>query len=69
VEERDAPAEGIEVLGDPIDCASAVTARLRIEDDVAERGLERTDLVPGVQSVPRARLAGLYEEYAQIWHW
>jgi hypothetical protein len=40
-----------------------------VEDDAAERGLERTELVPGVQPVPRARLAALYEEFAQIWHW
>ena len=40
-----------------------------VEDDVAERGLERTELVAGVVGVPRARLAGLYEEFAQVWHW
>jgi len=40
-----------------------------VEDDVAERGLERTDLVAGVEPVPRARLARLYEEFAEVWHW
>jgi len=40
-----------------------------VEDDVAERGLERTDLVDGVQPVARARVAGLFKDFDQIWHW
>src|SRR5262245_5138671 len=40
-----------------------------VEEDVAERGLERTDLVEGVTSVSRAGLAALYEAHEQIWSW
>lgn len=40
-----------------------------VEDDAAARGLEREDLVAGVQGVPRAGLAGLFERYDQVWRW
>ena len=40
-----------------------------VEDDVAERGLERNDLVVGVKPVSRAGLAKLFAGYDQIWHW
>jgi len=40
-----------------------------VEEDVAERGLQRTDLVPGVTPVARAALADLYGGHDQIWSW
>jgi sulfur relay (sulfurtransferase) DsrF/TusC family protein len=40
-----------------------------VEDDVAERGLDRSDLVTGVKPVPRAGLAKLFASYDQVWHW
>jgi hypothetical protein len=40
-----------------------------VEDDAAERGLERTDFIPGVQGVGRAALPKLFAGYEQIWHW
>ena len=40
-----------------------------VEEDVAERGLERSDLVAGVKPVSRAGVARLYGGYDQIWHW
>ena len=40
-----------------------------VADDVAERGLERTDLVEGLQSVSRAGIARLCADYDQVWHW
>ena len=38
-------------------------------DDVAERGLERTDLIPGLEPVSRSGIAKLCADYDQIWHW
>jgi sulfur relay (sulfurtransferase) DsrF/TusC family protein len=40
-----------------------------VEEDVAERGLERSDLVAGIKPVSRAGLAKLYGSYDQIWNW
>ena len=40
-----------------------------VEDDVAERGLERTELVAGVKPVSRGGLPKLLAGYDQIWHW
>jgi len=38
-------------------------------DDVAERGLERTDLIGGLEPISRSRMAKLCGDYDQIWHW
>jgi intracellular sulfur oxidation DsrE/DsrF family protein len=40
-----------------------------VEDDAAERGLERSDFVAGVKPVARAGLPKLFGGYDQIWHW
>lgn len=40
-----------------------------VEDDCAERGLERSDLVDGLKPVKRAGLAALLARYDQVWHW
>src|SRR5262249_16412756 len=40
-----------------------------VEDDVAERGLERTDLIQGLKTVSRSSLPKLFESYDQIWRW
>ena len=40
-----------------------------VEDDVSERGLERTDLIGGLKSVPRSGLPALIAEYDHIWSW
>jgi sulfur relay (sulfurtransferase) DsrF/TusC family protein len=40
-----------------------------VTDDVAERGLERTDLIAGLEPLSRSRIAKLYADYDQIWHW
>jgi len=40
-----------------------------VEEDVAERGLERSDLLEGVQPVSRRGVAKLFAGYDQIWHW
>jgi ABC-type Zn uptake system ZnuABC Zn-binding protein ZnuA len=40
-----------------------------IEEDVAERGIDRGELVPGVKLVSRTALPGLFAEHALISHW
>jgi intracellular sulfur oxidation DsrE/DsrF family protein len=40
-----------------------------VEDDVAERGLERTDLIDGLETVSRTGIPKLVAGYDQIWHW
>ena len=40
-----------------------------VADDVAERGLERNDLVEGLERVSRAGIAPLCSHYDQVWHW
>ncbi len=40
-----------------------------VQDDVAERGLERTDLIDGLESISRSKVAGMLNDYDQIWHW
>ena len=38
-------------------------------DDVAERGLERNDLIGGLEPISRSGMAKLCGNYDQIWHW
>jgi hypothetical protein len=40
-----------------------------IEEDVAERGIDRGELVPGVKLVSRTALPDLFAEHALISHW
>ena len=40
-----------------------------IAEDLADRGIEHTELVPGVQLLPRTALPGLFNEYAIVSHW
>lgn len=40
-----------------------------VEDDAAERGIERTDLITGAKPVSRSGLAKLFDSYDQVWHW
>ena len=40
-----------------------------VSDDVSDRGLEASDLLPGVGSVPRSGVAGLFGKYDEVWHW
>ena len=38
-------------------------------EDLAQRGLEMDDLVPGLEQVTRDNLPGLFAAHNQIWHW
>ena len=40
-----------------------------LEDDLKRRGLERASRLRDATVIPRARLAQLLAEYAQVWHW
>jgi hypothetical protein len=40
-----------------------------VEDDCAERGLERADLIEGLTPVARTGLPRLLAEHDQLWHW
>jgi hypothetical protein len=40
-----------------------------IAEDLADRGIERSELVPGVQLLSRMELPGLFTEFAQVTHW
>jgi intracellular sulfur oxidation DsrE/DsrF family protein len=40
-----------------------------VEDDLEARGVERSDLVEGVTTIPRKAVATLCMGYDQVWHW
>ena len=40
-----------------------------IAEDLADRGIEQGDLVPGVETLSRTALAGLFADYALVNHW
>jgi sulfur relay (sulfurtransferase) DsrF/TusC family protein len=40
-----------------------------VEEDFRERGIERGELIAGVEALARAGLPGLFAAYDQIWHW
>jgi hypothetical protein len=42
---------------------------LAIEEDVADRGIERRELVPGIRLVPRAALPGICAEHDVVHLW
>jgi hypothetical protein len=42
---------------------------LLVEEDLAERGIERSELIAGVEPIARAALPTLLADYDQVWHW
>ena|ERR1051325_1093252 len=40
-----------------------------IEEDLAARGIDRSELIPGVRLLPRSALPGLCDEHALVSHW
>ena len=40
-----------------------------VQEDAAERGIESSELIEGVEAVQRAGVAKLFDQYDQIWHW
>lgn len=40
-----------------------------VEDALHERGIEPNELIDGLDFVARAKLAKLFGQYDQVWHW
>ena len=40
-----------------------------LADDLEERGIREVNCISGVQMIRSADVAGLMDDYAQIWHW
>ena len=40
-----------------------------VSEDLAERGIERNELINGAQPVARAAVAGLVSRYGRVWYW
>ena len=40
-----------------------------VAEDLAERGIERTDLIEGVKRIGRAEIPALIEAHDRVWHW
>jgi hypothetical protein len=40
-----------------------------IEEDVAQRGIDKRELMSGIRLLPRSALPGLLEEHAVVSHW
>lgn len=40
-----------------------------VAEDIAERGIESSDFVEGIQSIQRSHIPDLFSDYDQIWHW
>jgi sulfur relay (sulfurtransferase) DsrF/TusC family protein len=40
-----------------------------IEEDLAERGIERDELTPGLTLLRAAQLPRLMADYGMVWHW
>lgn len=40
-----------------------------VQDDAAERGLEKSDFISGVKPIARSAIPGLFAQHDQIWQW
>lgn len=40
-----------------------------LEEDIHDRGIENGELIGGLQTVSRGKLAKLFSDYDQVWHW
>ena len=40
-----------------------------VAEDLADRGIERNELINGAQPVARAAVAGLVGRYGRVWYW
>ena len=54
------------------DLAKLVAKGVRVylvEEDVAERGIDPSELIAGLEPVSRAGVAKLFAAFDQVWHW
>ena len=40
-----------------------------VEDALRERGIEPSELIDGLALISRSKLAKLFGDYDQVWHW
>jgi sulfur transfer complex TusBCD TusB component (DsrH family) len=40
-----------------------------VQEDLAALGIERSELIEGIESIPRVKMVSLLSDYDQIWHW
>ena len=40
-----------------------------VTDDLADRGIESSQLIPGLKMVQRLKVAGMFASYDQVWRW
>lgn len=40
-----------------------------VADDLADRGIESSQLIPGLKVIPRSKVAGMFASYDQVWRW
>ena len=40
-----------------------------VEEDLADRGIDKSELIAGVKVVGRREVAKLFDQHDQIWHW
>ena len=40
-----------------------------VAEDATDRGIQASDLLPGIKQVERAGIPMLFEQYDRIWHW
>ena len=49
-------------------CAKGVKV-FALADDLEERGISTGNCISGAQMIRRSDVAGLMDEYEQVWHW
>jgi len=49
-------------------CGKGVAVYI-VGEDLAERGLESSDIIDGLTSISRSQLPRLMAAYDQVWHW
>ncbi len=40
-----------------------------VQEDVADRGIERSDLIDGIELIAQSKLPKLFADYDLVWHW
>jgi intracellular sulfur oxidation DsrE/DsrF family protein len=58
-----------DIAGDLVKLMGTGVKVYAVQDDLAERGLERNELVDGIEYVPRSGIAKLVASFDQVWHW
>jgi intracellular sulfur oxidation DsrE/DsrF family protein len=40
-----------------------------VDEDLADRGIDRAALIDGIKVLPRGRIASFVDQFARVWHW